>query len=120
MSWTAGPFKQELIKDYNNINLLLFNIGVKSQRIDFLGDKILIFAYHKRIPSLKHLDEINRFVTRMTDIAIIDSYKEHLWNVLEEKYGMKVLSILKDYDPVTELSGTVITLDRDTSAYISR
>ncbi|KAB7705606.1 DUF2294 family protein [Bacillus aerolatus] len=118
MTWTAGPFKQELIKDYNNINLRMFDIGVKRQRIDIVGDKVLILAYHKRIPTLKYLDEVNRSVTRMTDIAILDTYKEHLKNIFEEKYGMKVLSILKDYDPFTELSGTIIILDQDVSAYM--
>ena len=120
MIWTAGPFKQELIKDYNNINLRMFDIGVKRQKIDIIGDKVLILAYHKRIPSLKFLDETNRSITRMTDMAIIDAYKEHLKKTLEEKYGMKVLSILKDYDPFTELSATVIIFDQDVSLYMSK
>ncbi len=120
MKQTVGSFKQELIKDYNEINLRLFDIGVKSQKVEIVGDKILIFANHKRIPSLKYLDEINRFVTRITDIALIDSYKDHLGKILKEKYGMNVLSILRDYDPEIEIAGTIIILDRDASAYISK
>ncbi|WP_221563031.1 Na-translocating system protein MpsC family protein [Alkalihalobacillus sp. TS-13] len=119
MTWTAGQFKQEIIKDYNNINLRMFNIGVKRQKVDIIGEKVLILAIHKRIPSLKYLDEMNRFVTRIADTAIIDAYKEQLKMTIEEKYEMKVHSVLKDYDPVTECSGTIIILDKDASAYIS-
>ncbi len=118
MAWMVGPFKQELIKDYNNINLRMFDIGVKSQKVDIVGDKVLIIAHHKRIAALKYLDEINRSVTKMTDLAIIDAFKVHLKEVIEEKYGMKVRSILKDYDPYTEISGTVIIFDKQVSSYI--
>lgn len=119
MKLAVGSFKQELIKDYNELNLRMFDIGVKSQKVEIVGDKILIFAYHKRIPSLKHLDEFNRLITRLTDVAIIDSHKEHFKELVENKYGMQVISILKDYDPFLELAVTIIVLDRDVSQYIS-
>lgn len=119
MKLAVGHFKQELIKDYNELNLRMFDIGVKSQKIDIVGDKILISAYHKRIPSLKHLDGINRLVTRLTDVAIIDSHKELFKELVERKYGMKVVSILKDYDPFLELAVTIIILDQDVNKYIA-
>lgn len=119
MIMTIGDFKQEIIKDYNDINLRMFDIGVKRQKVDIVGEKVLILAIHKRISSLKFLDETHRFVTRMTDISIIDSFKTELKKVLEEKYGMKVHSILKDYDPETECSGTIIIFDQNVSNYIS-
>ena len=119
MKLVVGHFKQELIKDYNELNLRMFDIGVKSQKVEIVGDKILIFANHKRIPSLKHLDEFNRLVTRMTDVAIIDSHKEHFKKLVEGKYGMHVISILKDYDPSMELAVTIIVLDKDVSQYLS-
>lgn len=119
MNWTAGQFKQELIKDYNTINLRMFDIGVKRQKIDIVGDKVMIFAIHKRVSSLKFLDEDNRLITRMVDIAIIDSFKKELKQTVEEKYGMKVKSILKDYDPNIECSGTILILDQDVGNYVS-
>lgn len=119
MKLAVGSLKQELIKDYNELNLRMFDIGVKSQKVEIVGDKILLFAFHKRIPSLKHLDECNRLITRMTDVAIIDSHKEHFKKLVENKYGMRVISILKDYDPVLELAVTIIVLDQDVSQYIS-
>jgi hypothetical protein len=119
MAWSPGQFKQELIKDYNTVNLRMFDIGVKSQKIDIIGEKVIIFATHKRISSLKYLDENNRLITRMVDIAIIDSFKMELKMILETKYGMEVLSILKDYDPYIECSVTIIILDQDAKNYIS-
>ncbi|WP_428908093.1 Na-translocating system protein MpsC family protein [Niallia sp. Krafla_26] len=119
MLWSVGQFKQELIKDYNSINLRMFDTGVKRQKVDIVGDKVIIFAIHKRISSLKFLDENNRLITRMADMAIIDSFKLEIQKVLEEKYQMKVHSVLKDYDPVTEYSGTLIFLDKDAKHYLS-
>jgi uncharacterized protein YbcI len=72
-----------------------------------------------RISSLKYLDETNHFITRMADISIIDSFKLELKALIEEKYGMKVHSILKDYDPTTECSGTIVILDKNVTDYIS-
>ncbi|GAB7387783.1 hypothetical protein BSNK01_16200 [Bacillaceae bacterium] len=116
--WTVGQFKQELIKDYNHINLRMFNTGVKRQRVDIVGDKVIILAVHKRIPSLKCADEVNRFVTRITDTVLIDIFKDELKKILTEKYKMDVDVILKDYDPVTEYSGTIIILQKDAKTYI--
>lgn len=116
---TAGYFKQELIKEYNNINLRMFGIGVKRQKIDIVGDKVMILAVHKRIPSLKYLDKEHRLITRLTDITIIDAYKKQIQKTIEEVYNMKVLAILKDYDPVSEYSVTVIILDKDVTHYLS-
>lgn len=117
--WTAGHFKQELIKDYNNINLKMFDIGVKRQKVDITGDKIIILAVHKRIPSLRFLDAKDRFVTRMADISIIDAFKEEIKKTIEEKYNMQIATVLKDYDPITEYSGTIVILDLDAKHYIS-
>ncbi|WP_100400162.1 Na-translocating system protein MpsC family protein [Bacillus sp. FJAT-44742] len=114
-----GDFKQELIKDYNDINRQLFDIGVKHQKVEIIGDKVIILANHKRIPSLKCLDESNRLVTRLTDISIIENFKVQLKKTIEEKYNMKINAILKDYDPATEYSGTIIILEREVSYYLT-
>ncbi|KAA9030658.1 Na-translocating system protein MpsC family protein [Niallia endozanthoxylica] len=119
MILSPGQFKQELIKDYNTVNLRMFDIGVKSQKVDILGEKVIIFATHKRISSLKYLDESNRLITRIVDVTIIDSFKMELKKIMEDKYGMKVLSIMKDYDPEIECSVTIIILDQDARNYIS-
>lgn len=119
LKFTAGHFKQELIKDYNNINLKMFNTGVIRQKVDIIDNKIMILAVHKRIPSLKFLDGRDRFITRMADITIIDTFKEEIKKIIEEKYNIQVVSVLKDYDPYSEYSGTIIVLAHNAKYYIT-
>lgn len=106
-----GALKQEIIKIYNSINQEIFGMGIKSQKIEFSGDKVFIFATHKRIPALKILDETNRGLTANVDILIMEANKRMLKEQLEARLGLKVRLVLKDYDPKTEFSGTVIVLE---------
>jgi hypothetical protein len=108
--YPVGVLKQEIIKIYNSINQEIFGIDIKSQKIEFLGDKVLIFATHKRIPALKILDEINRSLTASVDSLLMEVNKKMLKEQLETVLGLDVRLVLKDYDPVTEYSGTVIVL----------
>jgi uncharacterized protein YbcI len=108
--YPIGVLKQEIIKIYNSINQEIFGIGIKSQNIEFLGDKVLIFATHKRIPALKILDETNRSLTASVDSLLMEVNKKMLKEQLETVLGLDVRLVLKDYDPVTEYSGTVIVL----------
>lgn len=110
---TIGEFKQELAKEYQEINQRLFDIGTKQQKVELLGNKIIFTTNHRRIPVMKTLDVNNRSSTRMIDVLIIDEFKAHFKKRLEEKYGFKVISILKDYDPFIELSVTVVLADKD-------
>jgi uncharacterized protein YbcI len=111
--YPLGVLKQEIIKIYNSINQEIFGIGIKSQKIEISGDKVFIFATHKRIPALKTLDESNRSLTAMVDYAVMEANKRMLKEQLESTLGLKVKLVLKDYDPVTEYSGTVIILDEE-------
>ncbi|WP_134702748.1 Na-translocating system protein MpsC family protein [Ammoniphilus sp. YIM 78166] len=107
-----GLLKQELMKDYQEINQQLFGNGTKHQRVDILGDKIMFIAAHRRAPAIRALDGKKREATRMMDILLIDEFKEHFKQKLESKYPFKVVTILKDYDPFVEISATVVVLDR--------
>ncbi|MEW9672229.1 Na-translocating system protein MpsC family protein [Ammoniphilus sp. 3BR4] len=108
-----GQLKQELIKDYQEVNQYMFGNGTKHQRVDILGDKILFMAAHRRAPAIRSLDSKKRKETRMMDILLIDEFKVHLKDKLESKYPFKVVTILKDYDPFVELTATVVVMDRD-------
>ncbi|OXM85091.1 Na-translocating system protein MpsC family protein [Paenibacillus rigui] len=108
---SIGYLKQEIIKIYNSINQEIFGIGIRSQRLEVAGDKVYIFATHKRIPALKILDETNRSLTASVDAAVMDANKKMLKQKLEETLGLQVLTVLKDYDPVTEFSATIIVLE---------
>jgi uncharacterized protein YbcI len=111
--YPLGVLKQEIIKIYNSINQEIFGIGIKSQKIEIFGDKVLIFATHKRIPAMKILDESNRSLTVMVDYALLEANKRMLKEQLESTLGLKVKFVLKDYDPVTEYSGTVIVFEEE-------
>jgi uncharacterized protein YbcI len=111
--YQLGVLKQEIIKIYNSINQEIFGIGIKSQKIEISGGKVLIFATHKRIPALKILDESNRSLTAMVDYALMEANKRMLKEQLESTLGLKVKLVLKDYDPITEYAGTVIVLEEE-------
>ncbi|AJY76469.1 Na-translocating system protein MpsC family protein [Paenibacillus beijingensis] len=106
--YSTGVLKQEIIKIYNSINQEIFGVGIKSQRIDILGEKVFIFAHHKRIPALKILDDANRTLTASVDMLVMEANKRMLKEQLEKGLGLEVAAVLKDYDPKTELSATII------------
>ncbi|WP_020617828.1 Na-translocating system protein MpsC family protein [Paenibacillus daejeonensis] len=108
--YTVGELKQEIIKIYNAINQEIFGIGIKSQKIDIVEDKVYIFATHKRIPAMKILDKEHRSLTASVDMLLMEENKRLLREQLEQQLGLDVRLILKDYDYRTEYSGTVIIL----------
>ncbi|TDF93251.1 Na-translocating system protein MpsC family protein [Paenibacillus piri] len=108
--YSPGVLKQEIIKIYNSINQEIFGTGIKSQKIEISGDKVFIFATHKRIPALKVLDESNRSLTASVDTLLMEANKRKLKEQIESTLGLEVRLVLKDYDPKTEFSGTVILL----------
>lgn len=105
--------KQEIIRINNNLNISMFGIGLRKQRVVIADeDKIIISADHKRIPVLAVLDQTSRDVTRMVDVAILDEYKRRLKQELSQQLNLPIKSVLKDYDPECELAITVIILGR--------
>lgn len=105
-----GQLKQDLIRIYNAINRDMFAVGVRQQRVDLLGDKILIVAEHERIPAMACLDPQHRPITRIVDALLLDEYKRRLKERVETLTGAKVYTVLKDYDPLTQMAGTLILL----------
>ncbi|MCE8021309.1 DUF2294 family protein [Halomonas sp. MCCC 1A11036] len=117
-TYSLGQFKQELIKDYNEVNHRIFGIGVVRQKVDVQGDKILIVALHKRVPSLAYLNTLNSNVSELADHYLIKGFKNEFKQLLVEKYGFEIVSIFKDYDAQAELSATVVLLQRDVRDYL--
>lgn len=108
-----GTLKQQVMKIYNTVNQEQYQIGVKRLRVDIIGRAIVIIAEHKRIPGLKCLDREHRHISRATDVALLDMNKAELHRQLEEQLGLPVKVVLKDYDPFTEVAGTIIVLKED-------
>lgn len=71
MITSAGELKQEILRIYNAINKRIFNVGVKQQKVDFVGNKIVIVSLNGRVPVLKLLDEEYRFSTRQARLFAV-------------------------------------------------
>jgi hypothetical protein len=112
---SAGELKQRILAIYNATNQQVWGAGVRQQRIELLRDQILIVAVHQRVPALGSLDATRRDLTRQVDVALVDLYKANFQTELEQALGLGVRTILKDYDPTTHLSCTLVVLDRPLS-----
>jgi hypothetical protein len=113
MSQATIDLKQEIIRVNNNLNISMFGIGLRKQRVVMVDDdKIMISADHKRIPVLAVLDQTNRSITRSVDVAILDEYKRRLKVELAGQLQLPVKCIFKDYDPEAEMALTVIVLSQ--------
>lgn len=110
LAHSLTDLKQSIMRVYNNINQEMFDVGVKRLRVDIVGSKIVILAEHRRIPGLKALDGINRQITRLADVALLDENKQRLKKHLEAELGLKIKTVLKDYDPEHEVAATVVVL----------
>ena len=115
---TAGEFKQELLKIYNAINKQIFNVGVKQQNVDFVGNKIIIVSVNNRVPILKLLDEDYPDSTSHLDYLLSRVFKKQIRAALERQFQLNIVAVFKDYDAETEYSGTIIYLDRDVEHYL--
>lgn len=115
----VGQLKQELAKDYQEVYLELFEFGTKNQRLDIVGEKLVFLDSHRRVSAIRSLDQRNREYTRIMDVLLIDQFKERFKQKLIDKYGFRIVTILKDYDPAAELTATVIVLDRDVASYLA-
>lgn len=107
---SSGNLKQVIAKIYNDVNQEIFGIGVIRQKVDIIEAKIVIIAVNKRVPALAALD-IAEIRTREVDLALLDSFKRRFKEQIESELGLSVQTVLKDYDPKTELAGTIVVLD---------
>jgi hypothetical protein len=105
-----GELKQRILAVYNATNQQVWGTGVRQQRVELLRDHILVVAVHQRVPALASLDATRRDLTRQVDVALMDHYKSVFQVALEQVLGLQVSAVLKDYDPKTQLSCTVIVL----------
>lgn len=115
---SLGDLKQSIIKEYNDINYRIFGIGVVRQKVDIQGERILITAVHRRVPSLDYLSQLNSNVSELADHYLIKGFKQEFKQLLVYKYAFEVVSILKDYDPDSELSATLIIMKKDVRDYL--
>jgi len=109
----AGDLKQEIARINNRVNQALFGNGLRWQKVDILGDRIVILSENMRLKPLAALDNQDRVTTRMVDLALITEFKTRLKQELQESLGVPVRAILKDYDPKVQISGSIIILEEE-------
>jgi hypothetical protein len=115
-----GDFKQEIIKINNKTNEEMYGRGLDWQKIDIIGDKIIILALNRRISVLKHIDGKDSFTARLMDLALLNEFKVRFKTYFEETFGLKVRSVLKDYDPVNQLAGTIVITAEPVEEFLAR
>lgn len=113
-----GDFKQLIMKINNSVNEEMYGRGLDWQKVEIFGDKIVIIALNKRISVLKHLDEKEYFVTRLMDLALLSEFKLKFKKKFEEETGLKIKSLLKDYDPEQQIAGTIIITSIPVEEYL--
>jgi uncharacterized protein YbcI len=104
-----GQLKQKLAAVNNQVNTEIFGRGLRSQKVYIMENLVFIIANNQRVPALATLDK-RGLPTREIDMVLIDSYKDRLRELVQEKLGLTVLSVLKDYDPKNEISGNILIL----------
>lgn len=109
MKMREADLKQEIARVNNSVNLSLFGVGLRKQRVTMVEDKIIITADHKRVPALAALDQSDRMSSRLADVAILDEYKRRFKEELVA-LGLPVVCVLKDYAPDHEIAVTFILL----------
>lgn len=117
---TAGELKQRVLAIYNATNQQVWGTGVRQQRVELLREHIMVVAVHQRVPALASLDGTRRDLTRQVDVALVDLYKSVFRTALETELGLSVSAVLKDYDPATQLSCTVVVLGQPLSLNVGR
>ncbi|WP_252314002.1 Na-translocating system protein MpsC family protein [Sinobaca sp. H24] len=100
--------RKEIAQIYNKVNQEMYKVGVRKQKIEILQDKILVFGEHQRVPALEAIHEKYPELTLTVDTTLIKEFKERLKMELEKELSIKVKTILKDFDPVTEEAAAII------------
>lgn len=114
---TAGELKQRILQVYNGVHQDLFGLGLRQQSIEFAANKIIIVDVSTRVPILKGLVSEKPVLVSRMDHLLLDAYKLQFMESLRSSLKLNIVAVLKDYDAATELSGTIIVLDRDVSCY---
>ena len=102
-----GEFKQEMLKINNAVNMEVFNQGLHQQRIEIVGDKVIIIARNNRVKVLSVFDRCDPGFSRSADLVLLTEFKRRFVKLAEEHFGVPILSFIKDYDPKLEMSVSV-------------
>lgn len=104
--------KKTVAQVYNRVNQEFYATGVVSQRVNAYQDRLIIFAQHKRVPALEALSKNFQELTISADAALIVEFKSKLKKEIENATGLRVITVLKDYDTVSEHACCVVIFEK--------
>ncbi|MFT8322912.1 MAG: Na-translocating system protein MpsC family protein [Bacillus sp. (in: firmicutes)] len=105
-------FKKQLAAIFNETNQDIFNTGVHNQKIEIVGNKVLIMASTKRMPALDALGDQYAGLVLSMDAAVSVKYKQLLKEKIEHELDLKITSLFRDYEPDIGSSCTVICFEK--------
>lgn len=116
---TLGDLKQAIMREYNQVNQMIFKVGVIEQKVNIFDNNILILAKHRRISVLKIIDESDGALSNTVDRILIEKSKALLQKNFGERFGFEIQLIIKDYIASKEMSVTLILLDKNVEEYLT-
>lgn len=105
-------FKNEIAKLNNKINEQMYGRALDWQKIDIIGNKIIIVGLNRRACILRNVDKKDIITTRLMDHALINEFKMRFRSCFEKKFQIKVRTVFKDYDPAHQLASLVILTEK--------
>lgn len=86
---TLGDLKQAIMREYNQVNQMIFKVGVIEQKVNIFDNNILILAKHRRISVLKIIDESDGALSNTVDRILIEKSKALLQKILESDSDLR-------------------------------
>lgn len=102
--------KKLLSRFYNEVNKEIYGFGVNQLKISIEDNVIHFLVKHQRIVALKALELRHASTKLAVDHALHSEFKLRFLEKVEAETDLKVVSILRDYDPSTEWASTLAIL----------
>lgn len=103
--------KKQLWSIYSDITKGIYGNGVVELKINIYSDMIMFLARHNRVPVLAAMEEHYMQLKQNVDYALFQEFKYRLKISLEKDMNIKVLALLKDYDPDYKLAVTIVVAE---------
>ena len=108
---TSKEFRRKLSRIYNDVNQDIYGFGVIRLSIFFVDDMVIFRTKHNRVRALQALETCNAELKQSVDYALFLEFKRRFLQCLIAETDLLVTSVLRDYDPGTEIAVTVVCVD---------
>lgn len=112
-------YKRELFKLYNAVNKEIYGYGVTELKVSCMEDMIIFRTRHNRVRALQILEEHYALLKQSVDQALFSEFKRMFRKELEEKMGLHIAGMLRDYDTNIRTAVTVVILATEENNSVS-